>query len=332
MPALDIFNDDAFSLSSLTAAINERPYVPGRIGELGIFSEEGVATTTVQIEREGDVFNLVESKPRGGSSQVVDGDPRTLMPFNTVHLPQRSTILADEVQNVRAFGTETEVEAVQTVVNKRLAKHRIQLDATHEWQRVGALKGLILDADGSRVLLNLFTAFNLAQQTVAFALPTAGTKVRIKCLEVLEKIEDALGNAPFTGVRVLCGRNFWSELIEHPVVKETYLATSMAASLRGDPRESFDFGGLTFERYRGKLNGTAYIGDDEAYAFPEGVPDLFITRFAPADYMETVNTNGLPYYSKNELLRFDKGVEIESQSNPLHIATRPRSVIKLTKV
>ncbi len=31
MATLDIFNDDAFSLSSLTAAINETPYVPGRL-------------------------------------------------------------------------------------------------------------------------------------------------------------------------------------------------------------------------------------------------------------------------------------------------------------
>ena len=331
MAALDIFNEDAFSLSSLTLAINERPFVPGRIGHLGLFSEEGVNTITVQIEKEGNLLRLVESKPRGGVGQVVNGDKRQLIPFNTVHLPERSTILADAIQGLRAFGSETELEAVQNTVNKRLAKHRLQLDATHEWQRAGALKGLVLDADGTSTLLDVFAAFGLTQQTVAFVLGTANTKVRTKCAEVLDKIEDALGAVPFSGVRALCGKTFWTDLIEHPAIKDTYLNTQQAAALRGDPRESFDFGGITWERYRGKVGSNAYIGDDEAYAVPEGVSDLCITRYAPADYMETVNTDGLPYYSRQELMPFNKGVEIESQSNPLHLVTRPTAVIKLTR-
>lgn len=331
MAAMNIFNNDAFSLSSLTLAINAQPFVPGRIGALGLFHEEGITTITAQIEKQGNVLALVFAKPRGGNGQVVLGEARSLIPFNTVHLPQRSTINADEIQGLRAFGSETELEAVQSVVNTRLAKHRRQLDATHEWQRAGAIKGLILDADGVTPLLDVFAAFGLTQQTVAFVLGTSTTKVRTKCAEVLDKIEDALGAVSFSNVRVLCGKTFWTDLIEHPAIKDTYLNTAQAAALRGDPRESFDFGGLTFERYRGKMGSLAYIGDDEAYAVPEDVPDLCITRFAPADYMETVNTSGLPYYSKQEPLRFDKGVEIESQSNPLHLVTRPTAIIKLTR-
>lgn len=331
MPGINIFADDAFSLTSLTAAINDQPFVPSRIAQLGIFAEEGITTTTVQVEKDGEVLALVNSANRGGPGQIVLGEKRTMLPFNTVHLPQRGSILADEIQNLRAFGSETEVQSVQTVVNKRLAKARRQLDATHEWHRIGAIKGLILDADAESVLVNLFTAFGLTQQTVNFELDVEGTELRAVCLQVLDKIEDVLGAVSFSGVRVLCGRNFWNLLIVHPSIKETYLNSQMAAALRGDPRDAFDFGGLTFERYRGSVGGNAYVHVDEAYAVPEGVPDLFITRFAPADYMETVNTNGLPYYAKQEPLAMGKGVAFEAQSNPLHLNTRPRSVIKLTK-
>ena len=59
--------------------------------------------------------------------------------------------------------------------------------------------------------------------------------------------------------------------------------------------------------------------------------ERFITRYAPADYMETVNTIGLPLYAKQELMRMNKGVELEAQSNPLNLRTKPRAVIKLTK-
>lgn len=330
MPTLDIFSNDAFSLAAMTAAINEQAYVPGRLGELGLFEEEGITTTTVQIEKQGETLALVSSGVRGAAGQVVTGDKRTLLPFNAIHLPQRAAILADTIQNLRAFGAETEVQAVQTVVNQRLAKMRRQLDATIEYHRIGAVKGQILDADGLTVLLDLYSAFGISQATVSFALATSTTEIRSKVGEVLDAIESALGAAPFTGVRVLCGKTFWSQLIVHPKVKETYLNTQMAASLRGDPREVLNFSGVTFERYRGSVGGVAFIADAEAYALPEGVPELFITRYAPADYMETVNSTGLPYYAKQEPMPFGKGVDLEAQSNPLNLCTRPAAVIKLT--
>ncbi|MDK2124490.1 major capsid protein [Chitinimonas sp. DQS-5] len=73
------------------------------------------------------------------------------------------------------------------------------------------------------------------------------------------------------------------------------------------------------------------MGNDEAYAIPEGVSGLFITRFAPADYLETVNTLGLPYYAKIWPLANDKGLSLEAQSNPPNLCTRPRAVIQLKR-
>ena len=329
MADIAIFNDDAFSLSSLTAAINEQAYVPGRISELGMFNEEGITHTTIQIERDGDTLALVASSSRGSPAAVVTGSRRNLIPFNTVHLPQRAAILADEIQNLRAFGQETEMEALQTVVNRRLAKMRLQLDATHEFHRIGAIKGKILDADGTSVVVDLMDRFGIRQQVLAYGLDDPKTEIRNRNQDVLEAVEDALGNTPFSGVRVVCGRNFWRELLVLPTVKETFLNTTMAAALRGDPRGSLELDGLVFERYRGRVGGVGFIGDDEAYAVPEGVPDLFISRFAPGDYMEAVNTTGLPYYAKQEIMPFNKGVEIEAQSNPIHLCTRPKAVIRL---
>ncbi|TCK43464.1 major capsid protein E [Paraburkholderia sp. BL8N3] len=330
MADIALFNDDAFSLSSLSAAINETPYVPSRLAALGLFDEQGITTTVVQIEKDGDTLALVPAGRRGAPAQVVRGAKRSMLPFNTVHLPERATIGADEVQNLRAFGSETELEAVQTVVNRRLGKMRRQLDATHEYHRIGAIKGQILDADGQTIVEDLLDRFGIERTSIDFELDQANTEIRSKCAQVLDAIEDALGNTPFTGVRVLCGRNFWNFLIVLKTVKETYLNSTLAAQLRGDTRDAFDLGGCTFERYRGRVGGIGYVADNEAYAVPEGVPELFITRFAPADYMEAVNTTGLPYYAKQELMDFDKGVELEAQSNPIHLCTRPKAVIKLT--
>ncbi|AZE61758.1 MULTISPECIES: major capsid protein [Pseudomonas] len=329
MADIAIFEDDAFSVSSLTAAINEQEYLPGRISSLGLFREEGISTLTVQIEKDGDTLALVPSGERGTSGLVVGGTKRTLIPFNTVHLPERFTIKADEIQGIRAFGTRSELQAVQDVVNKRLAKARRQLDATHEFQRMGALNGQVLDADGKTVLLDIYKSFGVNRQKLPMGLNSPDTELRVKCGEALDMQEEALGSVTSSGSRAMCGKNFWNKLIVHKSVKETYLNTMQAASLRGDAREAFEFGGIVWERYRGKVAGVAFVHDDKALLIPEGVPDLYISSFAPADYMETVNTQGIPYYSKIEPLPFNKGVAGEAQSNPLHLCTRPRAQILL---
>ncbi|WP_367256215.1 major capsid protein [Pseudomonas sp. stari2] len=329
MADIAIFEDDAFSVPSLTAAISEQEYLPGRISSLGLFREEGTTSLTVQIEKDGDTLALVPAGERGTSGLVVGGSRRTLIPFNTVHLPERFTIKADEIQGIRAFGTRTELQSVQDVVNRRLAKARRQLDATHEFQRMGALSGQVLDADGKTVLLDIYKAFGVQRQKMSMGLGNPDTDVRVRAGEALDMQEDALGSVTSTGSRAFCGKNFWNKLISHKSVRDTYLNTMQAAALRGDSRESFEFGGIVWERYRGKVSGVSFVHDDQARLIPEGVPDLYISTFAPADYMETVNTEGLPYYSKIEPLPFNKGVAGEAQSNPLHLCTRPRAQIQL---
>jgi uncharacterized protein YaaQ len=71
MADIAIFEDDAFSVSSLTAAINEQPYQPGRLSSLGLFQEEGITTLTVQIEKDGDTLALVPAGERGTSGLIV---------------------------------------------------------------------------------------------------------------------------------------------------------------------------------------------------------------------------------------------------------------------
>lgn len=329
MAAIEIFEDNAFTVPALTAAINEQPFVPGRLAELGLFEEEGVTTVTVQIEKDGETLALVAAGERGTSGQVVNSSKRILLPFNTVHLPERFAIKADEIQGIRAFGEQTELQAVQDVVTKRLAKARRQLDATHEFHRMGALNGYVLDADGSTILLNIFNRFGLTPVEVQMELANPDTKVRVKCVDALDAQEEALGATSSTGARAFCGKNFWRALIEHRSVVKTYEGSQYASALRADGRESFEFGGVIWERYRGKVGGISFVPDDEARLVPEGVPGLCITRFAPADYMDTVNTEGLPYYSQLEMMPFKKGVAGEAQSNPLHLVTRPRAIVHL---
>lgn len=326
MASLNIFRDDAFSLTELTAAIQNIPYQPGRIGAAGLFSEQGITGLDVFIEQSEGVLSLVPIANRGAPAKPMAHGERVARSFRVPHMPVRDTLMADAVSGVRAFGSESETEAVAAVVAQRFAPMRNSLEYTIESHRVAAVMGSFYDVTGAAQ--SLFTTFGVTQQTTAMALGTDTTKVRTKCLEVLEKVEDALGGLSFSGVRAFCGKDFWAKLIEHPEVKATALNTAMAASLREDPRQTVEFGGIVWERYRG--TSAVKIPDAEAYAVPEGVPDLFITRFAPGDYVETVGTMGQRVYAKQWEMEGGKGIQLEAQSNPLNLCTRPRAVIKLT--
>ena len=326
---MDIFNDDAFSVVSLTKAIEDTPFVPGRVGQLGIFSEEGVSTTSISIEKVGSTVSLVPAASRGSSGRPMGNDKRQMIPFTATHLPQRASILADEVQNLRAFGSESEVETAQRLMNRKLAKMRRDLDTTIEYQRIGAIKGSILDSDGTTELLNLHTAFGTSVTSHSLVLGTAGTKVRNKVIEARRKMEAALGGLTYSGARVLCSASFFDALVGHSSVEAAFDRYMNGEFLREDQRGGFYFAGVFWEEYRGQVGATKFIADGEAWMVPEGVPDLFVTNYAPADYMETVNTLGQAYYAKQEPKDFNKGIDVETQSNPIHICTRPAVPVKL---
>lgn len=318
-----------FSLETLTAAINELPHVPTALGDSGLFSYNGVATLTVDIEKKGNTLGLVGTAPRGSGGEAIGRAERNLRTFRVPHVPMTDQIMADEVQGVRQFGQELQAEPLQARINDVLTIGKQRLDYTLEYHRMGALKGIVYDKDGA-VLYNFFTEFGVEQNVLDFALDQAATEVRAKCDEALDRAADELGGVMMTGAVGWCGADFFRSLITHKTTKESYLGQAEAAQLRAAMPDSFDYGGITFRKYRGKVGSTPMIAATDCFIVPTGVPELLIGRFAPAPYNETVNTLGLPMYAKAIEKRNGTGYDIEMQSNPFHACTRPRAIIKAT--
>ena len=204
---LDVFNQDAFSAISLSQAVNDLSAFPmdlGRIGKLGIFSEQGIETDTIAVEIDSNTLKLVPNTPVGAPASEIAKDKRKVRNFRAPYLPVKGEVLAVEVQNIRGFGT-TQLMGFQEAVNRRAKPMINALDATVEFHRMGALKGIILDADGSTIY-DLFTEFGVTQNSVDFVLGTATTEMKTKCTAVSRLVEAALGIAPFTGIDVWCGK------------------------------------------------------------------------------------------------------------------------------
>lgn len=333
MAGLNIFEDDAFSLQSMTAAINKIPEVPTVIGSLNVFDESGVDTTTISIEQNNETLSLVGTSARGGPGETIGGDDRTLRPIKVPHFQRDDSVMADEVQNVRAFGTESELETVQSRVNTKLARHARSFDFTMENLRLGAISGIVLNKDGSTIL-DIFSAFGISEPAeVDFALTTGSTDVRGKCATVRDAIEDALEGMQVSRVYGLAGDDFFQALVTHAKVEDTYKNWEASVALRADPRLPFEFGGISWIRYHTKPKALAatytaapMIGDNKARFVAAGVPELFISRFAPADYEETVNTIGLPRYAKQYAMPNGKGRHLEMQMNTICLCTIPQAL------
>ncbi|MBB5515773.1 hypothetical protein FHS89_001793 [Rubricella aquisinus] len=325
-----------FSVIALTAALNDQPFVPGQLGELGIFEEDGVNVTTVDIEEENGVLDLIEPTERGAPGVTVGDGKRTKIPFNLDHFEINDSVNADEVQGVRAFGSEDELEPLQARVDAKLAQHARAIDNTLEHARIGAIKGLVISKSG-RVLHNLYDRFDIAVPAPVNLGIGAGDVANLG--EVLDgvthSVEDDL-DMDYDHLHVLTGRSFHSKMWMQKVVRETFLNTNAAEVLRRGVPRIFEFGDMVFERYRtGRrakaANGaSAYIADDEARLFPVGVPGMYLTRFGPADYEETVNTIGLPRYARQYPMANGKGRHLDSQSNWINLATRPAALRRLT--
>lgn len=336
MPMLDIFNSDAFSVTSLTDAINKLKFVPGWLGSRGLFTESGVTTTSVAIEQKNNVLALVPPTPRGGPGVTLDKGKRSLLSINVPHFEVNDAVYAEEVQNIRPFGQESGEDSVMRLVGERMQTDGQSQEATIEYSRIGAVKGIVTYADGST--LNLYTLFGVAQPAeIAFDLgnanPASGV-LRKLCASVTRSIAVALDGTPFTGVEAICGDAFFDDLIAHPEVRATYTNWLAAEELRqgyvssGQIYGSFPFGGILWTNYRGQVGTTPFIATDKCHIFASGVPGLFRTYFAPADYFDTVNTLGQARYARQYMMQNQKGVHLDVQTNNLNICTRPGTLFQ----
>ncbi|MES2459386.1 MAG: major capsid protein, partial [Armatimonadota bacterium] len=254
--------------------------------------------------------------------------------FELNHLPIEDQITASELQNMRPLPGQGELETAQGLMQRRMKRQINSLDATVEYGMIGSVKGIIYDADGSTVIYNLFNEFGISQPTEDYALGTAAQVLITKSNSVKNKIEDALGDAPYTKIVAVCGKTWFDKFISHESVREAYMHfESTHNPNREDLRYvGFEHGGITYVQYRGTVNGIAYVPASEAYAFPVGVPELFLQFYGPANYMEYANTEGLPRYAKigHDPSGYDKYIPWEMQTNPMSICTRPGTLVKLT--
>lgn len=335
---MDIFNDDAFGLVTMTEKVEKLPTVPTFLGSLGLFGEgEGVPTDIVSIEQKGMTLELIPTSLRGTEPPMGKTDKRALRHFSIPRVAKSDQVFAREIQGVREFGTESQLMTAMRLIAQKQTKLKTEYDLTMEFHRLGALQGILLDADGS-VIYNFFNEFGISQPVeIDFDLdnanPASGA-LSLKIAAAKRAAIRALGGAYVPGVTRflwLCGDTFYDQFKVHPEVRETYKNWEAAANLRNaSVFDTFRFGEMEWHNYQGTDdNSTVAIGTTKCQLIVLGVPGLYRRYNGPGEDLEIVNTIGRPIYSN--LVRDPKRnqwVQPEIFSYPLHLCSRPEVLLR----
>jgi hypothetical protein len=355
---MNIFDNDAFSAVTMTTAIEDFDFTPSFIGSLNLFEDVPTTTEMVSVERRGNSFSIIPTTERGAPLPEGKTDGRIIRGYGAPRIAKGHTLQASAIQGIREFGTEQDLQTMISYVGRFESKLITEVEMTWENMMLGAVTGVVVDADGSTIV-NWFNEWGIAAPAeIDFALDTAGTDVEEKCREVIEVMKRASKGAwnNSTTIVGLCGKSFFNKLTKNKNIREVYLNTQNAAALnraygvanaspfRSGTLASFEYGGINFVRYQEadnfnfaadeatiKAAGADGMGVQSARCkfFPVNAPGVFQVAFAPAETFDFVNTIGKKLYTMMIRDRDRNAwVRPEVYSYPLYICTRPEMLLR----
>jgi hypothetical protein len=340
---LNVFRGEPFSNLTLTRLVNKYPYLPNRLGQMKIFRPNPLLTTAAAVDRLQGILNLIQTSPRGAPPAIRQEEKRNATYFTIPRLAQKATIRADEMQNVRSYDEPMQLMTLQDLVARKLMGPTgltKQIEYTWENHRLGAVTGVLLDADGTTVIVNYFAAFNVAQPAaINFDLKQALTadqtdgSLRSVISATVRSMKRSAQGGFVEGqsyIVALCGDNFWDALVNHPDVVESVKYSVLAADLRKDKAfGEMQFGGVTWINYRGSDDATTIgISTNRCQFFIAEGDGIFDVHYAPGETFQDVNRPGLPMYVYNLPDPSGKNAfqEFEVDSFPLHVCNRPETL------
>lgn len=329
------FESNAFSLIEMVKAISRRKHKPMQAGSLGIFRTRGAMSTKIAVEERGSAVTLIQTSERAAPAEQYTAPKRTVRLTKIPHIKKHSFITADELRELRQFGSETAQASLESMRDDHLQDLGDSVDVTHEHLLMGALRGVLLDADNTE-LLNTFTFFGVTQEAeVAFDLSssTEGAvtkKVRSTVRTMLNNLGD---DAPLVDhIHAFCSPEFMDDLITSKDFRESVKHDPVASAALREGRvfRSVLWQDVVWEEYRlgdSGLGGT-WVATDKCILFPVG-PAIYDLHFAPGRSFSQLDAPGLPMYSRTVRdLEEDAWIKLMVESNPLPICTRPKALMK----
>lgn len=328
----DIFNANGWTAVEFHEDIVERTeFLPQLLGSLNLFEPIYSRSRTIAIADRNRTLTMIPTSEMGAPPEELIPQGSKVRPFQAVRLAKGSTIYAIELAGVMALPFDGQTRDIVAEVTERSGQIRNDMELTHEHMRLGAIMGVVVDADGTTVLHDWFAEWGISKPAeINFALTDENTDVRKKCRDVKRAMQKAAKGSwtPGTRVGALVGDTFFDLLVNHKQIKETKIGTERAPQLENiEGYSAITIEGITFINYQGTDDGTSLaIATTKARFFPIGARGAFKVGWAPAsEFKPYVNQRGREVYGMllEDKSGRDEWDRVEEYSYPLFMCTRP---------
>lgn len=336
--SMDVFRQDAFSAQNLTAGIDRAGYTPMMLGQIpNLFVPPPLGqprSKAIFVEERDNEPVLIQTSVRGSEPTTgrTDEKTRKVTPFLIPRLTRKRRIEASEVAGIRSFGQLTVMQSLQDMVARKQQLIQADLATTWENMRLGAVQGIVKDADGATIY-NYATAFGQsipAEVTWTLSSTVDDGSISTQCNVTRRGILRAVKGQGGMNVAVhgIASDTWWDAFRGSAEVRKTFQAQEALRNQQGTGWKSFDYGDITFWNYRGTDdNSTVAVPDKKVKFFPAGA-GIFQEVFAPADEkFQFIDTPGQAAYSwiVTDMQR-DMWADVEMYSYPLFMCTQPSAL------
>lgn len=318
-----------------TPLLQLQPTQPTLLASLDLFDVRHEATTMVAVGR--DVANnaLIPARNRAGERNWSTRGDVSRQVFEIPFFPLDHNITAQDIQSLRSYGAvgfTDELRTQEEVVNRYMQQIRINQAFTKEAIYSAAVRGFAYNGTGGSVNgnYNWYDVWGQTQQTITVDFSSS----TIDPSEVIDAqgrayIEDNKQDGSLaTRIFCLCGRSFFSALIHNPFLRAAYqfyqgTPNPLRDRIGGNlDVQIFEFEGVTY-----MTDPHGFVAENEGYLFPQGVPGMFQSFYAPADHFEYSNQIAQEGYVF--MTTEGRNLKLETEFSLLAVNNRPELVIKL---
>lgn len=338
----DYFN--SFKTAEFVEAIRSLPLQYGYINSLNLFDMKSTGQSAVVFDKDETTVTLLPQVKRGDKAATQGGGRRAdTFALSLAYFKHGDRLTGEDIQGHRQVGSDMQ-ETLARATAEKLADMRLKWDQTKEYMQLQAMKGVFKTPDGT-VVADMFSEFNETQIEVDFLLGTSTTNLDGKIAELKRQIAKNVKNGgAIGGVEVLVDPTFFERLVNHAQIKNAYqfyqnsgkqaLRDDLAEYMKWGIMDHFEHRGVNFVSYDATFNlpdGTTEVAfaENTGLAVAKGVRDLFRGYWGPSNKLSAANEPGQEIFFRSYADERDEFVDLELESAPLFVATKPKSLIKV---
>ncbi len=323
-----------FQISThLTTILNNIGFNPTWILNSGLYTFQGIPTTSVSLDAITSSPKLLATRNRGDIGKDLVKSTKDAILFETIHHAEEISFTPDELQDKRKIGGMT-LETLSDAVEREFGRVvRPSFSVTLEHHMYEGIFGIVVDKDGT-VIHNLRDILRVSLPDARTLNLSEDNALRSVAREAKRAMNIALNKKGYVAGAgmpiVLCGEEFFGEIDSSKEVTDA-LKHASAQDLIGknNALSSFVYNGTLFVDFPSYEIDGMRIGpkDDEAIMTTRNVAGLYKCFFAPATTLDAVNRQGLPLHViQGTEAKYKDKLDFKIEMSPLCVSAAPEHV------